>query len=637
MATIEAVDTAFIRRAVELADPNALRVALYQMTGDPALAALPPAVRMGEEEKAHLIGSAVDWLSQNASRQMPEEPPPARLRELMTLATGRAMTDDEFEARRDLPAFRRYPFAVEWEGAHPPVPEGFNVAIIGSGFSGIAAAVQCEILGIPYTVYDRQPDAGGTWSINRYPEIRVDTPSITYEFSFEKRYPWEEHFGRGAAVRAYLNHVSGKYGARANTRFGHDLKAASFDEARDRWMLRFDTPAGERSAEATIVISASGTFANPTIPDFQGKADFKGTIVHPSRWPEGLDLKGKRVALIGNGSTGVQMLRAVARDAAAVHVFQRTPQWISPREKYGMPLEPELSWLVDNMPGYWNWWRYMATAALFDIHALQVPDAAWQAGGGKVNAANDALRDTLTQYIHAQTGGRADLIERLVPDYAPFSRRPVVDNGWYRALTQDHVELVCDPIARLVPEGIVTADGQVREVDIIVSATGFAISKYLWPARYAGLAARDLHDTWDAGDGPRAYLGMMVPGFPNFFMLYGPNSQPLSGGTGLPQWYMVWASYAGRCMMRMIEQGASRVEVKDEAFARYNRALDEEASILLQLTPEGGVDRNYYVNAEHGRLQVNAPWQSHDFHRMCTQVEWDDLTLSGPTTANGRG
>lgn len=629
MATVEAVDTTFIRRAVELADVNALRVALYQMTNDPAVAALPPAAQMSADEKGALIDRVVAWLTDNASRQMPDEPPLERLRELMTLATGRAMSDDEFEARRDLPAFRTYPFAVEWTGDHPPVSAGFTVAIIGSGFSGIAAAVQCEILGIPYTVYDRQPEAGGTWSINRYPEIRVDTPSITYEFSFEKRYPWDEHFGRGEAVRGYLNHVSRKYGARANTRFGHDLKTARFDEAGNRWMLTFTTAEGEHTAAATIVISASGTFANAIVPDFPGKANFRGQIVHPSQWPEGLDLTGKRVAVIGNGSTGVQMLRAVARDAAAVHVFQRTAQWISPRENYGMPMEPELSWLVDNMPGYWNWWRYMATAALFDIHALQVPDAHWQANGGKVNPGNDALRDTLTQYIHAQTGGRADLIDKLVPDYAPFSRRPVVDNGWYRALTQDNVELVCDPIARLVPEGIETEDGVVREVDVIISATGFAVSKYLWPARYSGIDGRDLHDSWDEGDGPRAYLGLMVPGFPNLFMLYGPNSQPLSGGTGLPQWYMVWASYAGQCMMRMIERGATRVDVTSEACDRYNRALDEEASDLLQLTPEGGVDRNYYVNAQHGRLQVNAPWQSHDFHHMCTQVTWDDLVFSG--------
>jgi len=628
MATAQVMDTAFIRSAIELADLNAVRVALHQQTEDPEIAALPPAGQMNDAQRELLIDRATSWLASNASRRMPDEPPAARLRELMTVATGRPMSDLEFEARRDLPGFRRYPFAAEWEGDHPPVPEGFRVAIIGSGFSGIAAAVQCEILGLPYVVIERQPEAGGTWTINRYPDIRVDTPSITYEYNFEKLYPWAEHFGRGEAVRGYLQHVAGKYGVLRNTRFGHDLRRATFDEARDVWMLECDTAEGKKAIEANIVISASGTFANPYIPDFPARESFRGMIVHPSRWPEGLDLHGKRVALIGNGSTGVQMLGAIAREAKQVHVIQRTPQWISPREKYGAELEPELKWLIANFPGYWNWWRYMATAALFDIHDIQVPDPAWQAQGGKVNRQNDQLREMLTRYIERETEGRSDLIERLVPDYAPFSRRPVVDNGWYRALLRSNVELVCGSVGRLNPNGIEMEDGRQLDVDVIISATGFEVAKYLWPARYAGRDGRDLHDMWDAGDGPRAYLGMMAPGFPNLFMLYGPNSQPLSGGTGLPQWYMVWASYAGRCIMRMIEEGHTRVEVTREAFERYNEALDAEASNLLQLTKEGGSDRNYYVNARHNRLQVNAPWQSPDFHRMCTVVAWNDLELS---------
>jgi len=623
-----AVDPAFIRRAVELADLNAVRVALYQQTGDPELAALPVAARLDEAQRAMLINKAAAWLERHASPTPLPEPDPATLRRLMTMATGREMSDLEFEARRDLPGFRAFPFAVQWPGRRPPIPEGFKVAIIGSGFSGIAAAVQCELLGLPYVVIERQPEPGGTWTINRYPDIRVDTPSITYEFSFERGYRWSEHFGRGEEVRSYLAHVSRKYGVYDNTRFGTELKRATFDETRDRWTLEVETAEGVETMEATIVITACGVFANPRIPQFEGGDSFAGRIVHPSRWPSDLDLAGKRVAVIGNGSTGVQILGAIAREAEQVHVFQRTPQWISPREKYGQPLEPELAWLVANFPGYQNWWRYMATAALFDIHDLQLPDAEWQAKGGKVNPANDQLRATLTKYIETETGGRKDLIDRLVPDYAPFSRRPVVDNGWYRALTRDNVELVCDGIARLTPDGIVTDDGVHRPVDVIVTATGFDVVKYLWPARYCGREGRDLHDVWDAGDGPRAYIGMMMPGFPNMFMVYGPNSQPLSGGTGLPAWYVVWSAYAARIIMRMLEEGRSRVEVKQEAFERYNRALDEEASRLLQLTKEGGVEKNYYVNNAHGRLQVNAPWLSPDFHRMCSVVEWDDLVLS---------
>ena len=622
------IDTSFLRRALQLADLNAVRIALYQQTGDAELEKLPVAAKLDEAGRALLIDKAVSWLEKNASPDIPEEPPIGMLRKLMNMATGVEMDDVEFEARRDLPAFRQFPFTVDWAGEKPPIPKNFKVAIIGSGFAGIAAGIQCEILGLPYVVIERQRETGGTWARHLYPDIRVDTASITYEHSFEKRYPWSEHFGRGAEVRQYLEHVSRKYGVHRNTRFSTDLKRAVFDEVSSIWTLELDTPDGVATLKANVIITATGTFANAQIPNFVGRESFEGQIVHPSQWPADLDLRGKRVAVIGNGSTGVQLLGAVAREAERVFMFQRTPQWISPREKYGQPLEPEIAWLIANFPGYWSWWRYMATVALFDLHKLQMPDPAWQASGGKVSQANDFLRDTLTKYIEKETGGRKDLIDRLVPDYAPMSRRPVVDNGWYRALTRDNVELVCDRIERLTPRGIETMDGRVRDVDVIVSATGFDVVKYLSPARFVGRRSRDLHDTWEAADGPRAYLGMMVPGFPNLFMIYGPNSQPVTGGTGLPSWHVVWAAYAARCVMRMLEEGKRSVEVKQEAHDRYNAALDKESEKLVQMTKEGGIEKNYYVNQKHRRLQVNAPWLSPNFHRMCSVVEWADLVLS---------
>jgi 4-hydroxyacetophenone monooxygenase len=163
---------------------------------------------------------------------------------------------------------------------------------------------------------------------------------------------------------------------------------------------------------------------------------------------------------------------------------------------------------------------------------------------------------------------------------------------------------------------------------VIVTATGFDIVKFLWPAQYTGKNGRDLHETWSSEAGPRAYIGMMVPEFPNFFMIYGPNSQPLSGGTGLHAWYVVWAAYAAQCIVRMVEEGKSRVEVKREAFDRYNAALDVAGAELIQMKTEGGVEKNYYVNNEHSRLLVSAPWQSPEFHRMCANVDWDDLEIS---------
>lgn len=620
------VDAEFIRRAVSLADLNAVRVALYQHTHDPEIEALPKALLMSDEERQLLIDKATAWLVDNAGPAKLPEPPEPELRKLMNLATKEEMDDLDFEARRELPAFKDFPLMIEWGEHKPQVPDDFLVAIVGSGWSGLAAAIQMERLGLPYVVLERRTEPGGTWTINRYPDVRVDTISITYEFAFEKDYRWTEYFGRGAEVRGYLDMISKKYGPYEHTRFGCEVTNATFDTSRDRWVLDLQTPAGPEQLEANVVINGVGVFANPKFPDFEGQESFTGQMVHPARWPEDLDLTGKRVAVIGNGSTGVQMVQPIAQDAEQLYVFQRTPQWISPRDKYGSPMEPEVLWLLDNFPGYWNWWRYMAIAALFGTHGFVVPDEEWIAQGGHWNPMNDQLRKDLTAYIHAQVGDRPDLIEKLIPDYAPFSRRPVVDNGWYKALTRDNVELVTDSIAKLTPNGIETADGTVREVDVIVTATGFEVARFLWPAHYYGVDGVDIHDKWSK-DGARAYLSMMVPGYPNMFMIYGPNSQPLSGGTGLPVWYVIWASYAAKCIVKMLETGNSRVDVKEEAYERYNEALDAEAANLLLLQEQGAPDKNYYVN-EHGRLQVNAPWYGPLFHQMCTQVNWDDLVIS---------
>lgn len=621
-------DPAFIRRAVELADLNGVRMALYHNTRDPEVAALPVAAKLTPEQREALIGKAVVWLSENAGPQTLPEPPDAELRMMTEMAVGGPMGDLEYKSRNDLHAFKEFPLAARWEGEKPELPADFRVAIIGSGFSGLATAVQMELLGIPYVVIERRAEPGGTWTINRYPDVRVDTPSNTYEFLFEKNYKWQEHFGRGEQVREYLTYISKKYGAFDKTRFNTDLKRATFDEGRGRWVLEVEGPDGADTLEANFVITGTGTFANPRFPNFANQAAFKGTIVHPNRWPEDLDLTGKRVAVIGNGSTGVQLLSSVAEKAAHVTVFQRTPQWIAPREKYGAPVEPELVWLLDNFPGYWNWARFMGFAGLFETHNMVLTDPEWQASGGMVNPGNDKLRAFLTDYIKTQTNGREDLIAKLVPDYAPFSRRPVVDNGWYRALTRDNVTLVTEGIERLTETGIQTVDGKVHELDIIITATGFDIVKYLAPARIIGKGGIDLHESWEAGDGPRAYLGMMVPDFPNMFMLYGPNSQPVSGGTHVPVWYVIWAAYAARCMMRTLKEGKSSVAVKRESYQRYNDALDKEALKLVLMSAQGGMERNYYVNQRHNRLQVNAPWYSPDFHRMCTEIEWDDLQVA---------
>lgn len=625
------VDRDYIRRGIEAADLNAVRMALYQNTGDPDLAALPLAPKLSPEQREALIAKAVDWLEANASTAQLPEPDEAELRRLMNMATGEEMGDLEFEARREQLAFKDFPFFAQWEGERPEIPQDFNVIIVGSGFSGVVMAVQCQLLGVPYTIIEKGDEPGGTWNINRYPDIRVDTISLTYELSFEKEWRWQQYFGRGEEVRAYISHVSRKYGVLANTRFNHALKQASFDEARSKWLLDVETPGGTEHMEANVLVTAMGLFANPKVVDFPGRDEFEGEIVHPARWPADLSLEGKRVAVIGNGSTGIQMVSAIAQQAAHTSVFQRTPQWISPRDKYGQAMEPEVHWLMDNFPGFWNWARYMAGAPLFDTHSLVCVDPEWQAKGGKVNPVSDAMRDELKAYIEHETGGDRSLIERVLPDYAPMSRRPVVDNGWYRALTRDDCDLVTEPIERFSAKGIVTADGTEHPLDVIVTATGFDVIKYLWPAQVYGRGGTEVHQFWEAGDGPRAYLGQMVPGFPNLFMLYGPNSQPVSSGPAQSTWFTIWSAFIGRCLMKLLREGASSIEVTRKGYEAFNAELDREAQNLVMMTSEGGVEKNYYVNNDHARVQVNAPWYGPQLQKMFANPDWGALELRKET------
>jgi 4-hydroxyacetophenone monooxygenase len=622
-----AVDAAFIRRAVDASDLAALRVALYQASGDPELAEFGPVASLRPEDRARLVSKAVHLLETELDTYTLRIPSDEELRRLMDLVLGVPTRDEHFEVRRGMLAFEDFPFLYAPPNGKQQVPEGFEVAIIGAGPAGIAMAVQLERLGIPYVVYERRSEIGGCWSINKYPDIRVDTLSITYEYTFEGQYPWSEYFARGEEVRGYIEFIARKYGVFEHIRFGHDLETARFDEQRSTWnltLLRSDGAREEREVQA--IVSASGLFANRKMPDIPGADEFGGTILHPTEWASELDLRGKRVAVVGNGSTGVQLLAPVAEEALYVHVFQRTAQWISPRANYGRAVEPEVRWLLDTMPGYWNWCRYTSLIGLFTWHEdFLVPDPEWERQGGHITKKSEELRDFLIGYIKEQVGDHPDLLEKLLPNYAPMVRRPVVDNGWYKALTRANVELVTDGIARLTRTSIETVGGKHLDADIIVFATGYDIVKYLWPAQYHGESGTNLHEFW--AEDPRAYLGMLVPRFPNLFILYGPNSQPVSGGISLPSWFQIWAAYIGQCLVTLFEGGHSTVAVTDSAFQAFNERLDAEASGMAFLTDKNSVERNYYLNAS-GRLQANTPFETADLYAMQKCPNPDDLEFS---------
>lgn len=638
-------DAAFIDRALDLADLNALRLALYQLTGDPELehvelvavpvrggasTALVPAEPYRDLIKAK---AKTVLLAGGAAELPPEATTDEELRRLMVLmGGGTELNDLEFVFHKEQYALNPFPRAASWtrDAGATQVPSGFRVGIIGTGFSGIAAAVQFEQLGIPYTIFEREDQAGGTWYRNTFPDARVDTSSFIYQFSFEKRYPWTEFFAPQDDVRGYLVHVAKKFGVYEHIEFGRDVEEAVFDESGNAWRLAFAD--GSREA-VNVLVAAAGLFATAKTPDIPGIDSFEGELVHSLHWKGDIPVAGRRIAILGNGSTGVQVFPRVVKDGAAhVTVYQRTPQWISPLEGYKEAIPEELRWLLQSMPYYWNWYCYSMVRATFVQQDTQVIDPEWQANGGIVSERNDKLREILTAYIQSQLDGRPDLVAKVTPDYAPLARRLVVDNGWYRALRSDNAELVTEAIERITPTGIVSADGIEREFDLIVLATGFETEKYLWPMKVVGRNGAVLEDVWAAnGDGPRAYLGMTVPGFPNLFIMYGPNSQPRAGS--LVCWFEVWSQHAAQGVVTLIEEGAQRIEVKPEAFEQYQRDLDEAHKPLIwdKASPKG---RNYYVNAS-GRQQVNSPFRIEDYRARFSRPFTEVYTLESERVSAG--
>jgi 4-hydroxyacetophenone monooxygenase len=628
-----AADQKLIQAAVDQAGINALRMALYQVTGDPELATMKIAKQkirggvlfdymLSPEDEQIVKNKAVSYLTAPSKPPVPGPPTVDESKKLMNLFAGSMIKDNDVQAGYEELAFETFPRGVEWS-TRPPLEKlaRHKVIVIGAGLSGIATAIQLKRLGIQYTVYERQGGVGGTWLLNTYPECRVDTLSYLFQYRFEKNYHWRDYFASREETQKYLEHVTKKYGILEDIKFNSEITSSVWDEVSSTWHLTIrDTQTGtESEAVSNSVISASGLFATPKTPDIKGIEKFKKPMFHTTQWDHTVDYAGKRVAVIGTGSTGTQLAPGIAATAKSLVVYQRTPNWIASYEGYKSRVTREMSWLCDNMPYYWNWYCYAAYFRSLDLAALQVRDAEYEAKGGCVNSRNDSVRETLTEFIKEKFSDRPDLIPKLIPKYAPLVRRLVVDNGFYDILKEPHVELVTDRIDSITEKGILTEDGKEREFDIIVLSLGFATGKYFFPIDYVGRGGVSLETCWKK-DGARSYLGMVNPGFPNFFSLYGPNHQPRGGS--LYSWAEIWARYAVRSVVYMIEHGLKTMEVKQSVYDEYQARLDKRIATLIWESDGAG----YYVN-EHGRQGVNMPWTTSEYHVMVIEPNPDDFTF----------
>jgi 4-hydroxyacetophenone monooxygenase len=622
----------FIRRAVDQANLNALRLALYQVTGDPELAAvkvIQKAIRGGallqeavaDEDAPRLKQKIVDYLL-NPPADVPPPPSEGETIELIKLFNSQEKSENFIRFAVEELALEDYPRDVQWTNRPAQdVLDNFKVLIIGGGISGIGAAIQLKKLGLNYRVVERQSDIGGTWQLNNYPEARVDTSSYLYQFKFEKNYPWSEFFAARDETKRYLAHVVERHGILPDFTFGTEVVESVWDEKTAAWQVTLQHKDGAKEQiTANAIISGSGLFATPNIPDIPGIETFQGAMFHTAQWDHSYDYAGKKVALIGTGSSGTQMMPAIARAAEQLTVYQRTASWIMTLEGYRAPVSREARWLFDHMPYYWNWYCYASFDTAMHLQDMQTYDHEYRNRTGGINARNDKVKAALTDFLKDKLGEGSDLYRKCLPTYPPLARRLVVDNGFYDALLQDNVDLVTEGIVEITPTGIRTADGEEREFDLIALAGGFQTSRYLHPVHYVGRGGMTLDKAW-AKDGGRSYVGLTMPDFPNLFMFYGPNGQPRSGG--FYSWAEVWSRYAAGMIVHMLENGYRSADVKHDVFDAYNEELDTAMKeVLWEVEGAGG-----YYNNEFGRCGVNLPFLTEDYHAMVAKPNPDDYDL----------
>ncbi len=613
------LDEAFVRRVLQSANLNALRLALYYQTDDESLARMKVVERpvqggalvgymLDREHRDELIEKAVAYVLRDA--QPKPEPTREQVIAMMSLFTGHAPRPGDAEFGYEDMGVGEYTRTAAWTGTPPAARlKDFSVTIVGAGFSGIAAAVQLDRLGIRYQIVERQDDIGGTWQLNDYPDARVDISSFLYQFKFEKNYPWKSYFATRDELKEYFDHVVDKYRIRSRIRLRTSVTSAAWSDADKKWTLQLLGPAGAETVASNVVISCSGLFSTPNLPRIPGIETFAGKMFHTTAWDREYDYAGKRIVLIGTGSTGCQLMPRLAQTAQKVTVIQRTANWIMPVNGYHERVCEDKRWLLDNFPGYRNWFLYSHHVGSLQKQEMETLDPEWIAKGGRVNERNHRLATALTEFIRSKVGDRDDLLRKLIPTHPPLARRLVIDNAWYDSLVRDNVELVAGGVQRITPNSVIAQDGSEHPCDLIVLSAGFKVSSYLWPVNYQGRNGVGVQEAWNK-DGARAYLTMTLPDFPNFFMLYGPNAG-VRGGS-FHSWIEIFTRYIGELLVKMVEDGKSEIEVRREAFEDYNTRMDQEMTAVLWHTEGQG---GYFVN-EHGRVGTQMPWKADRFYEL---------------------
>jgi len=513
---------------------------------------------------------------------------------------------------------------VHWRHGVPERASRFHILIIGAGVSGLCAALKLDRLGVPWTLVEKNPELGGTWYENTYPDAGVDTPNHFYSYSFAPNYGWTGYFSKSGEVLAYLRDIAKRHGILDRIRFNAEVRALTWDDLSRQWHIAIRTADGrQQSLEAQAVISAVGQLNRPKIPALRGMETFEGESFHCAQWRHDVPLAGRHVAVIGTGASAMQFLPTVAAEAAQVTVFQRSPQWVKPSNDYHRKVTPETMWLLEHVPHYFRWYRFGLLWRYGDglLKSLR-RDPIWPYPERAMNRHNDKHREQLTEYLMTELTGREDLIPKTLPDYPPYGKRMLIDNYWYRTLKRSNVELVAAGIDRIDGNRVIATDGEARAADVIIFATGFEAGKLLSPMEVRGRGGVALAQVW-GDDDPQAFLGITVPGYPNLFCLFGPNTNLAHGGSIVFQ-AECQMRYVTGCLVQMLEGDVDSIEVRRDVHDDYNARVDAEHGELVWAHP--GMN-NWYRNAK-GRVFAPMPWPLVKYWRMTHDPDLSEYVVT---------
>jgi len=578
-----------LERAIDALDPVMALMALIQITGNCTLLhrywsdldgkqeTLVEAFRdiEGHEERSPVDSKVAEEIRSALKAALASGKPPVMphidmpmFRKMSRLLLGRDLPEMSVEV-----AYQHAGFTTDTRVRKPMdiPPPGFKVIVVGAGMMGINAAVKLQQAGFDFTVLEALDKVGGNWLTNTYPGAAVDTPSRVYSFSFEPNASWTQFYPRGPEFLSYLERVTDKYGLWDRIRFGTWVEGASWDESRKVWTVRAVRNGQPETHECNVLIMAVGPNNNPNYPKVDNLDAFKGPVIHTAAWDHSVDLKGKKVVLVGTGCSGVQVATAIADTVGELVIVQRQPEHILPNPQAHARVDDLEKWAMEHIPFVVNWKRLQSLESqMGDMRGMVLKDEEYARQTGSFGPINDGMRMMAESYLKSHFPDDPEMVKLLTPDFPVFAKRPILDCGFYDTLKKPNVNIVRGALAAADETAVILADGTRIECDVLLLATGYQLH-FGRQFDIRGAGGKTLKEAFDPH--PFSYEGMLITGFPNFVFMGAPYSYLVANHAVVSEQQV---HYIIELLQWMVDDHLASFDVTPEATKAFVEDVDAE-------------------------------------------------------------